>query len=208
MERKYTVYIRIDENNLITKINSDAFISDFTGWTAVESGTGDRFHHAQGNYLPLGLTDIEGIHNYKYADGAVIERTEEEKEKDRTAVLLPKMKEQLITDSKLKLARWLIDNPMLFTDGKYYSVTEEKQTLLNGNLASYERATKADIPYSLKWNSTGDESVEWQYADLLSLSLSIAEYVAPKVAAQQAIETAIKACSEIEELKAVVISYD
>ena len=63
-------------------------------------------------------------------------------------------KTKRIQESKILLAKWLNDNPILYTDGKYYSVTEEKQALLNGNLASYERATKAGIEYSLKWNST------------------------------------------------------
>ena len=44
--------------------------------------------------------------------------------------------------------------------------------------------------------------------DLLALSLSIAAYVAPKVAKQQSIEIAIKSCETAEELDKVVISYD
>lgn len=117
-------------------------------------------------------------------------------------------KTKRIQESKILLAKWLNDNPILYTDGKYYSVTEEKQALLNGNLASYERATKAGIEYSLKWNSTGEECTEWNYNDLLTLSLNIAAYVAPKVAIQQNIELDIKACETIDEIDAVVIDYD
>lgn len=117
-------------------------------------------------------------------------------------------KQNKINDSKIKLAEWLSSNPMEFTDGKLYSVTEEKQTLLNGNLASYERATKVGVEYPLKWNSTGEECTEWNYNDLLTLSLSIAAYVAPKVAIQQKIELDIKACETIEDIDAVVIDYD
>ena len=117
-------------------------------------------------------------------------------------------KTKRIQESKILLAKWLNDNPILYTDGKYYSVTEEKQALLNGNLASYERATKAGIEYPLKWNSTGEECIEWSYDDLLILSLSIAAYVAPKVAKQQNIELVIKACETMDEINAVVIDYD
>lgn len=113
-----------------------------------------------------------------------------------------------IEESKVKLSQWLLNNPLLYTDGKYYSVTEEKQSLLNGNLASYERATKAGIDYPLKWNSTGEECTEWSYDDLIVLSLSIAAYVAPKVSIQQALEVKIKECETLEELEEVVISYD
>ena len=74
-------------------------------------------------------------------------------------------KTKRIQESKILLAKWLNDNPIVYTDGKYYSVTEEKQALLNGNLASYERATKAGVEYPLKWNSTGEECTEWNYND-------------------------------------------
>ena len=125
-----------------------------------------------------------------------------------TAEEIEAHKTKRIQESKILLAKWLNDNPMLYTDGKYYSVTEEKQALLNGNLASYERATKAGIEYPLKWNSTGEECIEWSYDDLLTLSLSIAAYVAPKVAKQQNIELVIKACETMDEINAVVIDYD
>ena len=125
-----------------------------------------------------------------------------------TAEEIEAHKTKRIQESKILLAKWLNDNPILYTDGKYYSVTEEKQALLNGNLASYERATKAGVEYPLKWNSTGEECTEWNYNDLLTLSLSIAAYVAPKVAIQQNIELDIKACETMDEINAVVIDYD
>lgn len=117
-------------------------------------------------------------------------------------------KNKRIIESKTKLAEWLATHPMLFTDGKYYSVTEEKQALLNGNLASYERATELGVEYPLKWNATGSECESWNYNDLLLLSLSIAAYVAPKVAIQQSIEIAIKDCDTIEEIESIIIDYD
>ena len=121
---------------------------------------------------------------------------------------LEEYKEEKIALSKLMLSEWLASNPMLYSDGNYYSVTEEKQSLLNSNLASYERATAAGIPYPLKWNSTGAECTEWEYADLIALSLSIAAYVAPKVSTQQAVEVQIRACETKEEVDGVVISYE
>lgn len=142
---------------------------------------------------------------------AIAERTLEnciaEKEKAQEKSL-EECKEEKIALSKLMLSEWLANNPMLYSDGNYYSVTEEKQSLLNSNLASYERATAAGIPYPLKWNSTGAECTEWEYADLIALSLSIAAYVAPKVSTQQAVEVQIRACETKEEVDGVVISYE
>ena len=131
--------------------------------------------------------------------------TDKEKAQEKS---LEEFKEEKISLSKLMLSEWLANNPMLYSDGNYYSVTEEKQSLLNSNLASYERATAAGIPYPLKWNSTGAECTEWEYADLIALSLSIAAYVAPKVSTQQALEVQIRACETKEEVDGVVISYE
>lgn len=142
---------------------------------------------------------------------AIAERTlidciaEKEKAQEKS---LDECKEEKIALSKSMLSEWLANNPMLYSDGNYYSVTEEKQSLLNSNLASYERATAAGIPYPLKWNSTSAECTEWEYADLIALSLSIAAYVAPKVSTQQAVEVQIRACETKEEVDGVVISYE
>ena len=141
---------------------------------------------------------------YKYVDGAFIENPDYvPPSTDISAEKLAK-----ITESKTKLAEWLANNPLLYSDGKYYSVTEEKQSLLNSNIASYERAEALGIEYPLKWNSTGEECTEWTYESLVTLSLTIAAYVAPKVSKQQSIEIAIKSCETAEELDKVVISYD
>ena len=117
-------------------------------------------------------------------------------------------KQEKIEMSKQLLAEWLENNPMTYIDGKMYSVTSEKQALLNGNLASYERAKAVGVEYPLKWNSTGSECTPWDYTDLLTLSLTIAGYVAPKVSKQQAIEVAINNCNTIEEVNEIVINYD
>ena len=137
--------------------------------------------------------------------------------KEREVVPISPMPEDIdgakaykVAESKEKLAEWLASHPLTYKDGKQYSVTAEKQSLLNGNLSSYERAQGANpsINYPLKWNATGEECTEWEYEDLVGLSLAIAAYVAPKVAEQQAIEIAINACSTIEELNGVVIAYE
>ena len=53
MDESYIVYVCTDDVGHITAINSSAFLTDTAGWTAIDEGCGDRFHHAQGNYLSL-----------------------------------------------------------------------------------------------------------------------------------------------------------
>lgn len=163
-----------------------------------------------GGYIEGGI-DVEDIPDEVMACPAkwcYIDRKYAENPDYNSGVDINTAKADKVAESKEKLAEWLADNPMLYSDGKYYTVTSEKQALLNGNLASYERALNVGVPYPLKWNSTGSECVEWEYTDLLTLSLTIAAYVAPKVSMQQAIEVAINACETIEELEEIVINYD
>ena len=84
MELKpYIVYVKLNDVNRITAVNSTAFIRDVTGWTEIDSGFGDRYHHAQGNYFDKPIMDERGIYRYKIEDNKVIERTQEEMDADR-----------------------------------------------------------------------------------------------------------------------------
>lgn len=83
-EQPYKVLVRVDAAWRVVEINSDAFITDTGGWTEIDSGCGDRYHHAQGNYLDGPLMDERGVYRYKLVDGKPIERTQEEMDADYT----------------------------------------------------------------------------------------------------------------------------
>ena len=113
-----------------------------------------------------------------------------------------------ISESKTVLSEHLASHPLQWSDGKYYSVTSEKQALLTSNLALYQISASAGQPFKLTWNSTDDECVEWAYEELAALALAIGTYVKPFVSRQQELELAIKACTTMEELDAIEINYD
>ena len=73
------VYVKVNENNEITQINSSIFLTDTTDWILIDEGYGDKYAHAQGNYLEKGIRDEQGRYNYKLVDGVVVEIPEEEK---------------------------------------------------------------------------------------------------------------------------------
>ena len=81
-ENKISVYIKTDSNSNITDINSDVFINDTDGWIKIDEGVGDKYTHAQGNYLSKGLTTENGIYRYKYIDNKVVEKTYKEIENE------------------------------------------------------------------------------------------------------------------------------
>lgn len=82
--KTYGVYLLTDESNRITAINSSAFLHDTEGWTLIDQGHGDRYAHAQGNYLDKPIMDDRGIYRYKLVDGVVTERTAAEMYEDYT----------------------------------------------------------------------------------------------------------------------------
>lgn len=74
----YIVYVKINSVGYITAVNSSAFLTDTSGWTEINRGSGDKYHHAQGNYFPLPLMTEDGAYRYKLADGKPVECTPEE----------------------------------------------------------------------------------------------------------------------------------
>ena len=78
----YIVYVRTDEYNRIVAINSSAFLTDTDSWVKIDSGYGDRYHHAQGNYFDKPLYDERGICQYRLLLGVPQERTQEDMDAD------------------------------------------------------------------------------------------------------------------------------
>lgn len=86
MQEIYTVYALLDALGRIVRVESDATLTDTDGWVRIDAGAGDRYMHAQGNYLPGGIADGRGIPRYKMADGAVTARTQAEMDADAPPV--------------------------------------------------------------------------------------------------------------------------
>ena len=81
-EQPYKVLVRVDDAGRVVAINSDAFITNTDGWTEIDSGFGDKYHHAQGNYLESPLIDDRGLFLYKLENGKVVKRSAAEVEAD------------------------------------------------------------------------------------------------------------------------------
>lgn len=79
MEMKpYIVYVKTNDSGYITAVNSSAFLSDTAGWVEIDSGYGDKYHHAQGGYFPEPIITMGGAYRYKLVDGKTMECTAEE----------------------------------------------------------------------------------------------------------------------------------
>lgn len=78
----FKVYARVDDKWRVLEVGSSAFIRDLDGWVEIDQGAGDRYQHAQANYLTSPLFDMRGICRYKLIDGTLVERTEAEMDAD------------------------------------------------------------------------------------------------------------------------------
>lgn len=124
----YGVYIEVDSKDRVVKIFSDLFETPADTSILVEKGCGDRFAHAH-LYLDKSLNDGVSF-NYKYTDGEIIERTEEEKQSD--IVITPQEPTEL-EKAVAKIANLenelQITNVML-TDIELNSLAHEDEALL------------------------------------------------------------------------------
>ncbi|GEM_PF-3045714 len=121
---------------------------------------------------------------------------------------LDKIKEQKISDSKKDLSVFLYTHPLEYIDGKRYSVTQEKQTLLKNEIDIYLCKLNKNENALLMWNSTGEEEIEWLLDDLIDLSIAIDNYVKPYISYQRSKEVEIRNCLTIEEVKKNIIDYN
>lgn len=107
-------------------------------------------------------------------------------------ITLTQLQENQIKLSKSRLSAYLEDNPLFSTikyeEGRYYSVTKEKQNLLLQELFKHFLDPKA----TLYWNSTGESYEEWTFEELKSLKREIENYVRPLVEMQQELEKEIR----------------
>lgn len=77
----YKVYVKLNEDKCITLIDSEIFLTneEMQSMTNIDEGEGDKYAHAQSQYLENGLIDKYGRYNYKYVEGKVVEVAEGDK---------------------------------------------------------------------------------------------------------------------------------
>ena len=152
------------------------------------------------------LFDIDGTPLYKYEDKQIRELNAIEKHIYKTKQEnknLPSIKSQLIVESKNQLAQFLAHHPLIWSDSKAYSVTQEKQALLTEQLGLYT----IDQSMPLYWNASGEECQQWEITKLASLAKAIASYVRPYVRYQYQKEKEIQLAETAEEARAIKVDY-
>lgn len=101
------VYINKDSENNIVSINSNIFLSEEEMSTMIEidKGQGDKYAHAQGQYLEKGLVDEHGRYNYKFVEDKVVEVAEADKPTIEEPKTEPTEQEKINAQLMLQIAQ-------------------------------------------------------------------------------------------------------
>ena len=106
MNNEYKVYVSL-QDGYITSINSDIFLSqeEMDSMTEIDNGQGDKYAHAQSQYLEKGLVDEQGRYNYKFVNGKVVEVAEAEKPTIEEPKAEPTEQEKINAQLMLQIAQ-------------------------------------------------------------------------------------------------------
>lgn len=106
MGNEYKVYVSL-QDGYITSINSEIFLSEeeIQTMTEVDKGQGDKYAHAQSQYLDKELVDEHGRYNYKFVEGKVIEIAEAEKPTIEEPKAVPTEQEKINAQLMLQIAQ-------------------------------------------------------------------------------------------------------
>ena len=106
MNNEYKVYVSL-QDGYITSINSEIFLSEeeISTMTEIDRGQGDKYAHAQSQYLEKGLIDEHGRYNYKFLEGKVVEVAEAEKPTIEEPKAVPTEQDKINAQLMLQIAQ-------------------------------------------------------------------------------------------------------
>lgn len=103
----YKVYVKLNEDKCITLIDSEIFLTneEIQTMTEIDKGQGDKYAHAQSQYLEKGLIDEHGRYNYKYVEGKVVEVAEGDKPTIEEPKAVPTEQQKINAQLMLQIAQ-------------------------------------------------------------------------------------------------------
>lgn len=106
MNNEYKVYVSL-QDGYITSINSEIFLSEeeMSTMTEIDRGQGDKYAHAQSQYLEKELVDEHGRYNYKFVEGKVVEVAEGDKPTIEEPKTVPTEQEKINAQLMLQIAQ-------------------------------------------------------------------------------------------------------
>ena len=103
----YKVYVKLNEDKCVTLIDSEIFLTneEMQSMTNIDEGEGDKYAHAQSQYLEKGLIDKYGRYNYKFVEGKVVEVAEGDKPTIEEPKAVPTEQQKINAQLMLQIAQ-------------------------------------------------------------------------------------------------------
>lgn len=208
MDNIISIYIKLDENNFITRVVSNIFLDNEEGWVKIDEWVQgeDRYlyaHADNGEYFKQKygkpLYGDNGRPNFKYVDETVIELTEEEKI-DLDALKLQKRQE--ISEACNQLITNGVDVD-LSIGTKHFSLKTEDQLNLFGKQA--QLATGAE---QLEYHADGEECVYFSKEDMAKIIETAMSFVSYHTTYCNSIFKWINAITSKEELDTIAYGVE
>lgn len=153
------------------------------------------------NYRPLLKVDVS-----KEPHELVYGLTPEEQKFD--LMTLDEYKELRQNENKEKLAEFLKANPLLWTDGLYYGVTQEDQDEMNLDFSTYQlKQTLGDTEWKLQWHSIKSVCRDFTMEEFCGLLNTIIEFVYPYRQLEMQYKEAIYNATTKEEISKIELIY-
>lgn len=174
----------------------------------------DGYIEVPEQFIPL-VNQYSGFVHLTIEDGVITNVEENVEAWEAWKATLPpeadplvQAKSERIAQSKTDLETYLLEHPMLWTDGEYYAITAEKQNQLTSKIMAATMAQTMSTDYTLTWNSTGEVCKEWTLQELMALAFAIDARVTALVTYQQTKEVEMRNAETMEELEAITVNYD
>lgn len=120
---------------------------------------------------------------------------------------LDEYKEYIQEQNKSAMAKYISDNPILWTDEKYYGIKQEDQQEMMTDLMVYEFETKLGNDWTLEWHNIHKACREFTYEEFCGLLHMIITIVYPIRRLQETYKEQIFNCESREEINSITFDY-
>lgn len=122
---------------------------------------------------------------------------------------LDEYKDYRQSENKEKLANFLKENPILWTDGFYYGVSQEDQNEMNLDLTTYQfKQSIGETNWKLQWHSVKSDCRDFTMEEFGALLNAIVNFVYPYRQLEMQYKEAIYSATTKEEIKNINIIYE
>lgn len=128
---------------------------------------------------------------------------------DISSIDVPTLQYYRQEENKDSLRQFLLNNPLLWTDGNYYGVTQDDQNEMIADKTAYEfKQSIGQTDWKLEWHNIKHSCREFAVEEFAALLNAIIDFVYPYRKLQEAYKEQIYSCTSKEQLIEITLEYN